>query len=134
VLAAGQAGRARQTGRDAATVISAVWDADAVRDDLRRLITGRFGCPDAVLAVDETGDLKKGTHTVGVQRQYTGTEGWIENSKVGVFLGYAGTDGHTPIDRRVYLPASWTDDRNRCRAAGVPTRSSSPPSRSWPPR
>ncbi|MFI7650410.1 IS701 family transposase [Micromonospora sp. NPDC049460] len=98
----------------------AVWDADAVRDDLRQLIVDRFGGPDAVLVVDETGDLKKGTHTVGVQRQYTGTAGRIENSQVGVFLGYAGVGGHTLIDRRVYLPASWTDDRDRCRAAGVP--------------
>ncbi|MGS2619778.1 IS701 family transposase [Micromonospora sp. LZ34] len=98
----------------------AVWDADAVRDDLRQLITDRFGGPDAVLVVDETGDLKKGTHSVGVQRQYSGTAGRIENSQVGVFLGYAGSDGHTLIDRRVYLPASWTDDRDRCQAAGVP--------------
>ncbi|MFG3715774.1 IS701 family transposase [Micromonospora sp. NPDC047730] len=98
----------------------AVWEADAVRDDLRQLIVDRFGGPDAVLVVDETGDLKKGTHTVGVQRQYTGTAGRIENSQVGVFLGYAGVGGHTLIDRRVYLPASWTDDRDRCRAAGVP--------------
>ncbi|MFD0973768.1 IS701 family transposase [Plantactinospora endophytica] len=98
----------------------AVWDADAVRDDLRQLITDRFGGPDGVLVVDETGDLKKGIRTVGVQRQYTGTAGRIENSQVGVFLGYAGADGHTLIDRRVYLPASWTDDRDRCQAAGVP--------------
>ncbi|GGM53007.1 hypothetical protein GCM10011608_42370 [Micromonospora sonchi] len=90
-----------------------VWGADAVRDDLRQLITDRFGGPDAVLAVDETGELKKGTHTVGVQRQYTGTAGRIENSQVGVFLGYAGAGGRTLIDRRVYLPASWTDDRDR---------------------
>ncbi|MDW5324132.1 IS701 family transposase [Plantactinospora sp. KLBMP9567] len=98
----------------------AVWDADAVRDDLRRLVAGRFGDPDAVLIPDETGDLKKGTHTVGVQRQYTGTAGRIENSQVGVFLAYASRHGHTLIDRRVYLPASWTDDRDRCQAAGVP--------------
>lgn len=108
----------------------AVWDADAVRDDLRQLIAGRFGCPDAVLAVDETGDLKKGIHTVGVQRQYTGTAGRIENSQVEVFLGYAGADGHTLIDRRVYLPTSWTADRDRCQAPACLTRSSSPPSRS----
>ncbi|MEV0005983.1 IS701 family transposase [Micromonospora sp. NPDC050980] len=114
-----QAGHARPDAMQR-LLYRAVWDADAVRDDLRQLITGRFGCPDAVLAVDETGDLKKGMHTVGVQRQYTGTAGRIENSQVGVFLGYAGVDGHTLIDRRVYLPASWTDDRDRCHAAGVP--------------
>jgi SRSO17 transposase len=98
----------------------AVWDADAVRDDLREVIAGRFGDPDAVLVVDETGDLKKGAHTVGVQRQYTGTAGRIENAQVGVFLAYASRHGHTLADRRVYLPVSWTDDRDRCRAAGVP--------------
>ncbi|MFU8855233.1 IS701 family transposase, partial [Micromonospora sp. SL1-18] len=114
-----QAGHARPDAMQR-LLYRAVWDADAVRDDLRQLIADRFGAPDAVLVVDETGDLKKGTHTVGVQRQYTGTAGRIENSQVGVFLGYAGSDGHTLIDRRVYLPASWTDDRQRCQAAGVP--------------
>jgi SRSO17 transposase len=114
-----QAGHARPDAMQR-LLYRAVWDADAVRDDLRQLIADRFGGPDAVLAVDETGDLKKGVHTVGVQRQYTGTAGRIENSQVGVFLGYAGADGHTLIDRRVYLPASWTEDRDRCRAAGVP--------------
>ncbi len=114
-----QAGHARPDAMQR-LLYRAVWDADAVRDDLRQLITDRFGGPDAVLVVDETGDLKKGTHTVGVQRQYTGTAGRIENSQVGVFLGYAGAGGHTLIDRRVYLPASWTDDRDRCHAAGVP--------------
>jgi SRSO17 transposase len=98
----------------------AVWDADGVRDDLRALVAERFGDPDAVLIPDETGDLKKGVHTVGVQRQYTGTAGRIENSQVGVFLAYASRHGHTLIDRRVYLPVSWTDDRDRCAAAGVP--------------
>ncbi|HEX5994279.1 MAG TPA: IS701 family transposase, partial [Jiangellales bacterium] len=98
----------------------AMWDADAVRDDLRAVIVGRFSDPDAVLVVDETGDLKKGVHSVGVQRQYTGTAGRIENAQVGVFLAYASRHGHTLADRRVYLPVSWTDDRDRCRAAGVP--------------
>jgi SRSO17 transposase len=98
----------------------AKWDADAVRDDLRQVVADRFGDPDGVLVVDETGDLKKGVHTVGVQRQYTGTAGRIENAQVGVFLAYASRHGHTLIDRRVYLPKSWTDDRRRCAQAGVP--------------
>ena len=98
----------------------AVWDADAVRDDLRALLAARLGDPDGVLVVDETGDIKKGTHSVGVQRQYTGTAGRVENAQVGVYLGYASRHGHTLADRRVYLPASWTGDRRRCRAAGVP--------------
>ena len=64
--------------------------------------------------------LKKGVHTVGVQRQYSGTAGRIENAQVGVFLAYASRHGHTLIDRRVYLPKSWTGDRDRCEQAGVP--------------
>jgi SRSO17 transposase len=99
-----------------------VWDADAVRDDVRSLVVQRLGDPDGVLVADETGDLKKGTHTVGVQRQYTGTAGRIENAQVAVFMTYAGRRGHTLIDRRLYLPVSWTDDPDRARAAGVPEK------------
>jgi len=73
-----------------------------------------------VLICDETGFLKKGTGSVGVQRQYSGTAGRIENSQVGVFLSYASARGRALIDRRVYLPKSWTSDRPRCTAAGVP--------------
>ena len=96
------------------------WDADAVRDDLRGYVVEAFGEPDAVLVVDETGDLKKGKHSVGVQRQYTGTAGRIENAQVAVFLTYAARRGHALIDRALYLPRSWTDDPDRCAAAGVP--------------
>lgn len=98
----------------------AKWDADAVRDDVRKVVVDRLGDPDGVLVVDETGDLKKGVHTVGVQRQYTGTAGRIENAQVGVFLAYASRHGHALIDRRVYLPKSWTGDPQRCEQAGVP--------------
>ncbi|WAL67696.1 IS701 family transposase [Amycolatopsis cynarae] len=98
----------------------AVWDAEAVRDDLRDYVCEHLGDRDAVLIVDETGDLKKGTRTVGVQRQYTGTAGRIENSQVAVYLTYATTAGHALIDRALYLPKSWTGDRDRCAAAGVP--------------
>ncbi|MFI7068650.1 IS701 family transposase, partial [Kribbella sp. NPDC050124] len=98
----------------------AVWDADVVRDDLRGYVVDHLGDPGAVLVVDETGDLKKGVHTVGVQRQYTGTAGRIENAQVGVYLVYAATGGHAFIDRALYLPKSWTTDADRCRAAGVP--------------
>jgi SRSO17 transposase len=73
-----------------------------------------------VLVIDETGDVKKGTHTVGVQRQYTGTAGRIENSQVAVYLTYSAGRGHALIDRELYLPKSWTDDPARCAAAGVP--------------
>ena len=96
------------------------WDADAVRDDLRDYVTGHLGDPGAVLVVDETGDLKKGTCTAGVQRQYTGTAGRIENSQVAVYLTYAAPRGHALIDRELYLPRSWTGDPARCRAAGIP--------------
>jgi SRSO17 transposase len=83
-------------------------------------VTTGLGDTDAVLVVDETGDLKKGTCTVGVQRQYTGTAGRIENAQVGVYLTYAGTRGHAMIDRELYLPKSWTDNDQRCAHAGVP--------------
>jgi SRSO17 transposase len=96
------------------------WDADGVRDDLRNFVIDHLGDPGAVLMVDETGDLKKGTATAGVQRQYTGTAGRIENSQVAVFLTYAGRGGHALIDRELYLPKSWTADPARCRAAGIP--------------
>jgi SRSO17 transposase len=99
---------------------AARWDAGAVRDDLREFVMERLGDPGAVLVVDETGDLKKGTATAGVQRQYTGTAGKIENCQVAVFLTYASPAGHALIDRELYLPASWVADPGRCRAAGIP--------------
>ena len=96
------------------------WDTDGVRDDLREYVIEHLGDAAAVLVVDETGDVKKGAHTVGVQRQYTGTAGRIENAQVGVYLAYAGRSGHAMIDRELYLPRSWTTDPDRCAAAGVP--------------
>jgi SRSO17 transposase len=100
----------------------AVWDADAVRDDVRRYVVDALGDPGAVLIADDTGDLKAGVHTVGVQRQYTGTAGRIENAQVAVFLAYASSRGYTLIDREVYLPRCWTDNPARCAAAGVPAQ------------
>lgn len=78
-----------------------------------------LGDPGAVLIVDDTGFLKKGTRSAGVQRQYSGTAGRTENCQIGVFLAYATGRGRTLIDRRLYLPASWADDRERCRQAGI---------------
>nr|WP_217133318.1 IS701 family transposase [Streptomyces sp. AC558_RSS880] len=98
----------------------ASWDTDGVRDDLHDYVTTNLGDTDAVLVADETGDLKKGTCTVGVQRQYTGTAGRIENAQVAVYLTYAGARGHAMIDRELYLPKSWTGDPDRCAEAGVP--------------
>jgi SRSO17 transposase len=96
------------------------WDADLVRDDLRAYGVEHLGDAGAVLVLDETGFVKKGTKSVGVQRQYSGTAGRIENCQIGVFLGYASRHGHALIDRALYLPESWTNDRERRHAAGVP--------------
>ena len=99
---------------------SYAWDADRVRDDLRTYVIEHLGDEEAVLVVDETGFLKKGTKSVGVQRQYSGTAGRIENCQVGVFLGYATRHGHTFLDRELYLPREWAEDNERRREAGVP--------------
>lgn len=98
----------------------AEWDAEAVRDELTRYVSDKLGHPDGVLVVDETGFLKKGTKSVGVARQYSGTAGRIENCQIGVFLGYATSRGRALLDRALYLPKEWTEDRQRCREAGVP--------------
>ncbi|RQU47823.1 IS701 family transposase [Burkholderia cenocepacia] len=98
----------------------AQWDAYAARDVLREYVVEQLGERDAVLIVDETGFVKKGQHSVGVQRQYSGTAGRIENSQIGVFLCYAGRGGSAFIDRELYVPKAWTDDRVRCEAAGIP--------------
>src|SRR5215217_8000001 len=97
------------------------WDAEAVRDDLRAYVVEHLGDPEAVLVLDETGFLKKGDKSAGVQRQYSGTAGRVENCQVGVFLGYAGRHGRALIDRALYLPERWIGDPARCAAAGVPT-------------
>ena len=96
------------------------WDADAVRDDLRAYVVEHLGDPDAVLVLDETGFLKKGDKSAGVQRQYSGTAGRIENCQVGVFLGYGSPKGLAFIDRALYLPKDWADDPEQRRAAAIP--------------
>jgi SRSO17 transposase len=98
----------------------AVWDADAVRDDLRAYILEHLGDPHGVVVLDETGFLKKGRHSVGVARQYSGTAGRVENCQIGVFLAYASACGHALLDRELYLPKEWTQDRERCTRAGIP--------------
>jgi SRSO17 transposase len=98
----------------------AVWDQDAVRDDVRDYLVEHLGDPEAVLVIDETGDLNKGAATVGVARQYTGTAGRIENAQVAVYLVDASQAGHALIDRELYLPQGWIDAPGRLRAAGVP--------------
>src|SRR3712207_6280313 len=97
---------------------TADWNADAVRDELRSYVVERLG-PGGVLIVNATGFVKKGTRSAGVARQYTGTTGKIDNCQIGVFLGYATPAGRALIDRELYLPKAWTDDRERARAAGI---------------
>lgn len=99
----------------------AKWDADAVRDDVRDYVIDAFADLGATLILDETGDVKKGVQSVGVQRQYTGTAGRIENAQVAVYLTYAAPRGHALIDRALYLPRSWAQAPDRCAAAGIPS-------------
>jgi SRSO17 transposase len=100
------------------------WSADELRDTVRAYAIETLGDPDGVLVVDETGFLKKGEHSVGVARQYSGTAGRIENCQVGVFLAYASRFGQTLIDRRLYLPKDWAEDATRRAAAKVPKEAS----------
>lgn len=115
---------AEQAGEDSPDgmqrlLTGADWDAGEVLEDLRDYVVERLGDPGAVLVVDETGFLKKGTKSAGVARQYSGTAGRIENCQIGVFLTYASPRGRTLIDRELYLPRAWTEDRARCTQAGI---------------
>jgi SRSO17 transposase len=100
----------------------ALWDADAARDIVQDFVQEQFGEPEAVVVVDETGFVKWGKRSVGVKRQYTGTAGKIENCQVGVFLSYTSSQGHAFLDRRLYLPEEWCDDRDRRAQAFVPEK------------
>src|SRR5215210_9134144 len=96
------------------------WDAEAVRDDLRRWVVDELGDPRGVLVVDETGFPKQGRHSAGVARQYSGTLGKVANCQVGVVVGYATSGGHVGLDRALFVPREWFADRERCRRAGIP--------------
>ena len=98
----------------------AVWESDEVRDQLQAYVREMPADAEGMLIIDETGFLKKGKKSVGVQRQYSGTAGRIENCQIGVFVTYASQAGQTLVDRELYLPKSWTQDPERCRAADVP--------------
>jgi SRSO17 transposase len=98
----------------------ALWDADEVRNDLLDLVRENLADPAAVVVIDETGFVKKGTKSVGVAAQYSGTAGKIGNCQIGVFLAYTAVSGQVLMDREIYLPKEWTEDRARCQAAGVP--------------
>ena len=96
------------------------WDCDGMRDELRTYVCETLAAPSAILVIDETGFLKKGAKSVGVQRQYSGTAGRIENCQIGVFLAYTSSNGHALVDRELYVPKSWTEHPTRCREAKIP--------------
>ncbi|MFJ5776078.1 IS701 family transposase [Streptomyces sp. NPDC093094] len=96
------------------------WDADSLRDGLQAYVAEQLGTPNGVLIIDDTGFVKKGITSAGVQRQHSGTAGRTENCQTGVFAAHATTRGHALVDRKLCLPKSWTDDRARCHAAKVP--------------
>src|SRR6266568_9448923 len=98
----------------------AVWDADGVRDDLRDFVIEHLSDLYAILVIDETSFLKRGRKSAGVKKQYCGTTGDLENCQVGVFLSYVTAKGHTLIDRELYLPLKWIQDRERCQEANIP--------------
>ena len=98
----------------------ATWDDGPVIDRLQRYVGQRLNQPDGVFVLDDTGFAKQGKQSVGVARQYSGTLGKVGNCQVGVFLAYVSAQGHALVDKALYLPTAWTDDRPRCRAAGVP--------------
>jgi len=98
-----------------------VWDEDGVRESVAAAAWDQIAdAPERVLVFDETGDLKKGQDTVGVQRQYTGTAGRIENATVTAFAAWATPDRRLLVDYELYLPQSWTSDPDRLARAGVP--------------
>jgi SRSO17 transposase len=98
-----------------------IWDKEKARDICRDYVIEHLGDPSGVLVLDETGFLKKGGHSVGVARQYSGTAGRVENCHIGVFLGYAGPKGHALIDRRLYPPKDWIGDAERRKQPVFPT-------------
>src|SRR5688500_19704386 len=107
--------------RQQALLGRAQWNADALRDVVRDYVIETLADRDAVLVVDETGFLKQGRASCGVGRQYTGSAGKITNCQIGVFAAYVSRHGHAFIDRALYRPKAWTDDRTRLAAARVPS-------------
>jgi len=101
-------------------IYRSVYEADGIRDITRKYVVENIGEEDGVAVIDETGFLKQGTKSCGVARQYSGTAGRVENCQIGVFLTYASSKGHCPIDRRLYLPEAWAQDSERRKGAGVP--------------
>ena len=114
-----QAGESRPDGMQR-LLTNAVWDENGVRDQLRKYVLAHLGDPYAVVAIDETSFPKRGNQSAGVARQYCGSTKQVENCQVGVFLSYISTLGHTLLDRELYLPRHWLEDRARCEKAGIP--------------
>jgi SRSO17 transposase len=114
-----QAGR-RSPNAMQEMLYSPCWDPDQVRDDVRDYVVDHLCDPDGVLIGDDTGFVKKGVRSAGVQRQYSGTAGKVENCQIGTFLAYASAKGRALIDRELYLPKSWIQDPGRCAQAAVP--------------
>src|SRR5205807_4370508 len=112
------AGEARPDGMQR-LLSSAVWDTDGVRDDLHTYVLEQLGLQSAILVIDESCFPKRGKKSAGVGLQYCGTTGRVENCQVGVFLSSVTAKGHTLIDRQLYLPLDWCEDRDRCRAVGI---------------
>lgn len=99
---------------------AAVWDTDGVRNELRSYVLEHLGREAATVVIDETSFPKRGKKSAGVGPHYCGTTGQVENCQVGVFLSYVTSQGHSLIDRELYLPADWINDRERCQEAGIP--------------
>lgn len=118
-LMAEQAGL-RRPWRIQALLGRSQWDCERMRDIVSGYVIEALGDDSGVLVVDDTGFLKKGQHSVGVARQYSGTAGRIENCQVGVFVAYASRFGQALLDRRLYLPESWAKDEARRKAAHIP--------------
>jgi len=96
------------------------WQCEPLIRQLQVMAQETLGCPDGILVADDTGFPKKGTESVGVARQYTGTLGKVDNCQIGVFLAYVTDRGRLLVDGRLYLPKQWAADRVRRRKAGVP--------------
>ena len=114
-----QAGETRPDGMQR-LLSKAVWDEDGVRDELRTYVLDRLGAEHAIAAIDETSFPKRGDKSAGVAPQYCGSTKQVENCQVGVFLSYISPLGHTLLDRELYLPRHWVEDRPRCKEAGIP--------------
>ena len=114
-----QAGESRPDGMQR-LLSTAVWDENGVRDELRTYVLAHLRDPYAVVAIDETSFPKRGNQSAGVAHQYCGSSKQVENCQVGVFLSYISSRGHTLLDRELYLPRHWLEDRARCEKAGIP--------------